>query len=316
MKPYIADLVTNEEVTSYFLISDAPIVRKSKKGTDYLCIKLFDKTGDVDARLWEVPKDLDVSTLKKVIVKVRGQVSEWQDQQQISISQIRIVNGGDEVDMADFFERSVRDPEEMWQELLGIVQDRLTSWGPIQKLLVKVLTENEANFKKAPAAKSVHHNYLGGLLEHTLSMCHTVTIISEKYQLNVDLMVAACVLHDIGKVHELSYEMGTSYTVEGTLIGHIPIGLLLTNKAIEEIDDFPASLKMALLHLIASHHGRLEWGSPKVPLMREAIAFHLVDMLDSQLAICDRVMKAGVGPDGLSEWSKEIGGPLYKLPEA
>ena len=242
-------------------------------------------------------------------------MSSWNDQLQISISQIRIVNGSDDVDMADFFERSARDPEEMWSELLHVVDMNVVD-EKVLTLIRRVLLGNKESFCKAPAAKSVHHNYLGGLLEHTLSMCHTVTIISKKYQLNVDLMVAACVLHDIGKVHELSYEMGTSYTVEGTLIGHIPIGLLLTSKAIEEIDGFPASLRMALLHLVASHHGRLEWGSPKTPLMREAIAFHLVDMLDSQLAICDRVMKAGVGPDGLSEWSKEIGGPLYKLPEA
>jgi 3'-5' exoribonuclease len=257
LKVFISDLIENEEVVSFFLIVDAPQVRKSKKGSDYACIELLDKSGKIDARLWEIPAGLDVNSLKKVIVKVKGQVSSWNDQLQISISQIRIVNGGDDVDMADFFERSARDPEEMWSELLHVVDMNVVD-EKVLTLIRRVLLGNKENFCKAPAAKSVHHNYLGGLLEHTLSMCRTVTIISEKYQLNVDLMVAACVLHDIGKVHELSYEMGTSYTVEGTLIGHIPIGLLLTSKAIEEIDGFPASLRMALLHLVASHHGRLE----------------------------------------------------------
>lgn len=313
MKPYIVDLLPNEEVTSYFLVSDPPQIRKSKKNTDYLCIKLFDKTGEMDARLWDIPKDLDVPSLKRCVVKVKGKVTEWQDQKQLTISQIRLVNGTDQVDMADFFERSERDPEEMWSELMAVVDG--VEDEHIRRLLFYVLKENEVNYKKAPAAKSVHHNYLGGLLEHVLSMCHMAKEIGEHYALNGDLLVAACILHDLGKVRELSYDFGIGYTVEGTLLGHISIGMTIVAKAADSIEDFPATHKMALLHLIASHHGLLEYGSPKVPLMREAIAFHLVDMLDSKMAICNKVLKQGIDPGGLSDWVKEIGGPLYRFPE-
>jgi 3'-5' exoribonuclease len=313
VKSYIKDLVPNEEVTSFFLVSDAPQVRKSKKGTDYLCVKLYDKTGDADARVWDVPKDLDVPALKKCIVKVRGRVETWMDQNQIQISQIRRVTDADEVDLSDFFERSPRDPEDMWKELRGLVggQDN----GHVRQLLFKILDENERDFKRAPAAKSIHHGYLGGLLEHVLSMCWTALALSDRYALDKSLMVAACVLHDVGKTKELSYEMGIAYTVEGTLLGHISMGMEMTSKAIDQTEGFPRDLKMVLLHLIASHHGLLEFGSPKVPLMKEAIAFHLVDMLDSRMAICDRVLKNGIDEQGLSDWSKELGGPLYKMLE-
>ena len=315
MKPYIADLVPNEEITSYFLISDAPIVRKSKKGTDYLCIKLFDKTGDVDARLWEIPKDLEVSALKKVIVKVRGQVTEWQDQQQISISQIRIVNGGDEVDMADFFERSVRDPEEMWSELFHIVDMSIVDEG-VLTLIRRMLLQNKANFCKAPAAKSVHHAYLGGLVEHILDMCNVALPICKNYSLNVDLVLAGCVLHDVGKLFELSYDMGIGYTLEGSMLGHITQGMLLIAKEIDGIENFSAQAKVAILHLVASHHGLLAYGSPRVPLMREAIALNLIDLLSSKMGICARAIKSGINSEGLTDWVKELEGPLWILPEA
>ena len=317
MKTYISDLVLNEEVTSFFMVVDVPQVRKNKRDQDYLCLKLTDKTGEVEARVWDVPPGLDVNSLGKSIVKVRGQVGSWNDQVQVTITQIRKVNGEDAIDMADFFERSERDPEDMYVDLRERLSIHLTN-EYVASLLYKVLAENAQEFKKAPAAKSIHHNYLGGLLEHVLSLCDTCISLSTRYELDLDLMLAACVLHDIGKIRELSYSMGTSYTVEGTLIGHISIGMGMVDRAIRELDevrDFPANLKMAIMHLIASHHGLLEWGSPRVPLMREAVAFHLADMLDSKMATCARILKAGVSDEGLSEWSKEMGGPLWRMPE-
>jgi 3'-5' exoribonuclease len=313
----ICSLVPNQDVASYFLVVDAPQVRKSKRGSDYATMELVDKSGKIDARLWKIPVGLDTNLLKKVIVKVEGRTSEWEGKLQVTVSKIRPICDKDaDVDLADFFERSERDPEEMWQELLGIVQDHCTSWGSIQRLLVRVLTENEASFKRAPAAKHVHHAYIGGLLEHSLSMCRTALLLSKKYGLDQDLLLAGCVLHDLGKVSELSYGMGISYTVHGSLLSHIVIGLEMTGKAIDEIEDFPPNLRIAVLHLIASHHGRLEWGSPKQPLTREAIALHLIDMLDSQMAMCDRLLRDGVDDDGLSAWSKELSGQLWRLPDA
>lgn len=313
MKQMICALVPNQDVASYFLIVDAPQVRKSKRGSDYATMVLEDNSGKIDARLWEVPAGdtFDANSLKRKIVKVEGRTSEWEGKLQVTISKMRPVCDNDvDVAMEDFFERSERDPEEMWTELLSVLDMRIVS-EKVLTLVRRILLENEAAFKRAPAAKHVHQAYIGGLLEHTLSMCKTATLVAEKYRIDLDLLLAGCVLHDVGKISELSYGMGTSYTVPGSLLGHIVIGLEMTSKAIDEIEGFPPNLRISVLHLIASHHGRLEWGSPKQPLMREAIALHLIDMLDSQMAICDRLLRDGVDDDGLSAWSKELGGQLF-----
>jgi 3'-5' exoribonuclease len=312
MKTYVKDLEVNSEVVSYFLVVDLPQVRKSKKDTDYWCFKLVDKTGEVDARLWEVPQGLEPSTFQKTFVKVRGQVSEWAGQKQVAVSQIRQVGADDPVDPVDFFQRSEREPEEMFSELMQIVGG--VEGGYIRTLLFNILKKNKEKFCLAPAAKSIHHNYLGGLLEHSLSLCKTSLMLSDRYNLNRDLMVAACILHDIGKVKEMSYSMGIGYTIEGSLLGHISIGMVEVATAMDDLGEFPGELRIAILHLIASHHGALAWGSPRVPLMREAIAFHLCDMIDSKMAICDRVLKDGISPEGLGAWSKELEGQLWVGP--
>lgn len=317
MKPMVAELVTNEECLSFFLLEEDPQVRLSKKNKEYLCLKLQDKTGIVEGRVWDIPQGLDIATLKQgAFVKVRGQVSEWQEQKQLSISQIRPMSQDDwvEVELGDFFERSAREPGDLFRELAKLVKTEV--WDKyVEELLVAVLHKNEEKLLLAPAAKSVHHCYVGGLLEHVLSMCHTAVALSDHYSLNKDLMIAACVLHDIGKIRELTFPVGIGYSLEGTLIGHISIGMQMVSDEIAQIDNFPQDKKIAILHLVASHHGLLAYGSPKVPMMREAIAFHLVDMLDSKLAICARVLKKGTNDLGLSEWSKYLDSFIWKGPE-
>jgi 3'-5' exoribonuclease len=311
----ICSLVPNQEVASFFLIADLPQVRKSKKGSDYMCLELVDASGKVDARLWDVPAGLDVNSLKKVIVKIKGMTSEWDGKLQISISQIRKVEESDGVNLGDFFERSERDPEEMWKELRHILATNLTEI-PVVQLLSAILKENEVNFKRAPAAMKVHHAYLGGLLEHVLDMCKVAIPICENYGLSKDLVLAGCVLHDVGKCFELTYDFGIGYSIEGTLIGHIGQGMVLASEAIGKVEGFPQQMKMAIMHLIASHHGMLQYGSPKVPLMREAIALNLIDLMSSKMGICARATKVGISAEGLTEWVKELDGPLYKLPES
>ena len=311
MKQMICTLVPNQEVASFFLIADLPQVRKSKKGSDYCCLELVDKSGKVDARLWDVPVGLDVNSLKKVIVKVRGMTSEWDGKLQVSISQIRKVEEADGVDLGDFFERSERDPEEMFSELMQIVGG--VANGYVRQLLFDILRENEVRFKRAPAAMKVHHVYIGGLLEHVLDMCKVAIPICENYGLSKDLVLAGCVLHDVGKCFELTYDFGIGYSVEGTLIGHISQGMVLTSEAIRKIDGFPSQMRMAILHLVASHHGLLAYGSPKVPLMREAIALNLVDLLSSKMGICARAVKSGISAENLTEWVKELEGPLFVM---
>lgn len=309
MKPYVVDLVVNEEVTSFFLVSEAPQVRKSKRGSDYLCIKLQDKTGGIDGRVWDIPAALEIDKLiPGAIVKVQGQVTAWNEENQIGIKQIRFAVESDQVEVGDFYERSERDPVDMFEDLCSMIQ--LPDNDSVRTLLSHLLIDNRDKLLFAPAAKTVHHNYIGGLLEHMLSLCQTALVISKRYKLRTDLMLAACVLHDIGKIHELTYPV-ISYSVEGTLLGHIQIGFDMVSKAMDQIQEFPPVLRMEVLHMIVSHHGQLEWGSPKLPLMREAIAFHLIDMVDAKMAMCDRAIKKKVNADGMTDWVKELGGPIF-----
>lgn len=312
MKAYISDLVANEEVISFFLVSELPQVRKTKKDKPYLCLKLQDKTGDLECRMWDIPTTLDPNSLVAgSIVKVQAMVSVWNDENQLQISQMRLTNESDELELGDFYERSERPPAEMLSELIDVVANSLPAESQIKHLIWKVLEQNRSAFLEAPAGKSVHHNYIGGLLEHVLSLCHTAQVVSPRYGLRLDLMLAACIFHDIGKVRELTYPV-MGYTVEGNLIGHVSIGMMMVAKAMDEVGDFDPKLRIEVMHLIVSHHGLLEWGSPKIPLMKEAIAFHLIDAMDAKMAICDRAFKKGVDAQGLTEWSKSLGGPLYR----
>lgn len=318
MKTYVSDLKVNCEVESYFLLVDVPQVRVSKKDEQYLVFKLVDKTGEVDARMWQVSKDLEPETLAGSIVKIRGSVSEWSGQLQVSVSKMRkIAEETDEVDIADFFERSERDPEDMFDELMDVVQTLesgfcLANGGDKLLILVSnIVIRYKESLKRAPAAKSVHHNYIGGLLEHVLSSIYLAQSVAQLYKLDSSLMVTGVILHDIGKIFELDVTMGIKYTIEGRLLGHISQGMMMVADEMRKIEKFPQVLRVSILHLIASHHGLLEWGSPKIPLMREAIALHLIDMIDSRLAICNRVLKNGLSQEGLSEFSKELGGQLF-----
>lgn len=311
----ISELKVGDLTTGFYFVSDLPILRKSKKNTDYLCLVLQDKSGTIDARLWDVPPGTTAQQYKAKFVKVRGEVSEWNEEKQLKVDQIRFCDVSDNLNMGDFFERSERDPSEMLAELRRLLVDEIDGDHPLLKLCLIVLKKNEERLLVAPAGKSVHHAYIGGLLEHVLSMCRSALLISSHYDLDKALMLSACVLHDIGKIYELTFPIGIGYSTEGTLLGHISIGMELVAREIRLIEHFPDSTRMAILHLIASHHGLLEYGSPKVPLMKEAIAFHVVDMLDAKMAICDKTVKKGIDENQLTEWSRELGGPLYVLPE-
>ena len=313
MKAYISDLKINDDATTYFLVLDSQ-VRRTKADKPYLVMNLGDKTGQVEGRLWDIPADLSLKT--NDFIKVQADVSEWNGSTQLTVRKLRVVAQSqfeaEGIELGDFLERSKRDPKEMWDELNALLGDYLANYY-LDALVGEVLSQHREAFCKAPAGKSIHHNYVGGLLEHTLSLCKLTLQISDLYQLDTSLMLTACCLHDVGKLVELSYAAAIEYTVEGTLLGHICIGMEVISKAIDAIPSFPHPLKVCVLHMVASHHGLLEYGSPKIPLMKEAIAFHLCDMLDSRMAICDRTLEKGINEKGLSEWSRELGGPLFKL---
>lgn len=255
----------------------------TKAGKPYDNVTLQDKTGTLSAKIWDVNSAgiEDFDSLDYVYVV--GDVTMFQGAPQLNIKRIRKVGEG-EFDPADYLPVSSKDIGQMYQELLKFVKNLQN---PYLKALTEMFFENEtfaARFKNHSAAKSVHHGFVGGLLEHTLSVTQNCDFISMQYPfLNRDLLLTAAMLHDIGKLDELSTFPENDYTDAGQLLGHITIGAMQIRNQIAKIPDFPVRLANELLHCILAHHGELEYGSPKKPALVEAIALSMADNLDAKM---------------------------------
>ena len=283
---YIADLASFDEgklFDGFFLVLTRQ-QRVTKTGKPYLNLILGDKTGQLEGRIWDpgdprIAKDFD----KGDIVKARGSASRFDDRQQMKIDQLRLALDT-EVEKSDMLPSTTQDVAGLWRQLLSFA-DSLAN--PDLKLLLTTVladpTLAEA-YREAPAAKQLHHAWLGGLLEHVVSLLTLADRVVPHYPLiDRDLVITGIILHDIGKVRELSWEVGFEYTVEGILLGHIQMGVALTEKIIATLPDFPPRLKTLVLHMILSHHGKLEFGSPKLPMIPEALMLNFLDDLDAKM---------------------------------
>ena len=309
---FISDLEPNKVITTTFLVK-VKEVRAKKTGEPYLSLTLGDKSGSLDAKMWDNVAEVEPTFDRDDFVKVRGLVQLFRNRQQLTVHRIRRCQES-EVEYGDYFPKTTRDVEQMFGELLALV-DRIGN-PHLKKLLENLLNDSEfaLKFKQAPAAKSLHHAWLGGLLEHTLSLCQLCQGMARHYPgLDQDLLLAGAVLHDIGKTEELSYSRSFAYTTEGQLLGHMILELDLVNRKVAEIEDFPPRLKTLIQHLIISHHGEYEFGSPKLPMFPEALVLHCLDNLDSKLASMQDLIAGDTNPD--SEWTAYypmFGRPLFK----
>ncbi len=278
---FAADLRPQTQVRTTFLIQ-ARERKIARTGNAYLDLELRDLSGVVRAKLWDCdryPLEFEVDD----IVEVEGVVEDYQGTAQIRVRKI-IKCSAEQVDLADYFPRSRCDPAEMHTALLDRI--RGVPEGPIRSLLLSVMEDPSISekFKKAPAAMSYHHAFLGGLLEHVLSLVQLGDRVCDHYEfLRRDLVLAGLVLHDLGKIEELSFSSGFRYSTRGQLLGHISIGLEMVQEKMRCIPDFPPDLKDQLEHMILSHHGKLEFGSPKEPMFPEALLIHFLDEIDSKL---------------------------------
>jgi 3'-5' exoribonuclease len=287
---YVSDLKPNQVFTATFLVH-VKDVRQKKSGEPYLSLLLGDRTGDLDAKMWDNVAEVIDTFKRDDFVKVKGLLQIFQNRPQLTIHKIAPVQD-DEVDFADYFPASERDPMEMFAELRGIVAEMQNPH--LRALLDSFLDDQPFArlYRTAPAAKHVHHAYLGGLIEHVLSVCHLCRMAATHYSyVDVDLLLTGAVLHDIGKVAELTYARSFGYSSEGQLLGHIIIGLRLLHDKLQRFPEFPAKLRVLVEHMLVSHHGELEYGSPKVPLFPEALLLHHLDNLDSKME-CMRGMVA------------------------
>ena len=280
--PYVSDLKPNQVVTTTLLVHIKD-VRQKKSGEPYLSLLLGDRTGEVDAKMWDNVTDVIDTFQRDDFIKVKGLLQVFQNRPQLTIHKMaRVLDT--EIDFADYFPASTRDPAEMFAELRGFVAGIQNTH--LRTLLDAFLDDEPLArmYRIAPAAKHVHHAYLGGLIEHVLSVCNLCRATAAHYKyVDLDLLVTGAVLHDVGKVAELTYDRSFGYSTEGQLLGHIIIGLRLLHEKLQRFPDFPAKLRVLVEHMIVSHHGELEFGSPKVPLFPEALLLHHLDNLDSKM---------------------------------
>ncbi len=288
--PFVSDLKPNQVITTTFLVHGKD-VRQKKSGEPYLSLLLGDRTGEVDAKMWDNVAEVMETFERDDFVKVKGLLQVFQNRLQLTIHKMSRVLDGD-VSLADYFPASERNPEEMFAELRGIAAG---IGNPQLRALLDAFLDDQPlarMYRTAPAAKHVHHAYLGGLIEHVLSLCNLSRMMATHYSyIDIDLLLTGVILHDIGKVAELTYDRSFGYSSEGQLVGHIAIGLRFLHEKLQRLPDFPPKLRVLVEHMILSHHGELEFGSPKLPQFPEALLLHHLDNLDSKME-CMRALAA------------------------
>jgi 3'-5' exoribonuclease len=286
---WVKDIRKDDKIKGLYLIK-AKKRLATKKGDPYLSVTLADRTGDIEAKIWERVEELDPLFKDGDVLEIEASAGCYMDQVQLTISRMRVP--ADPVDPCFFLESCPRDAAEMLASLRNVLKEIANPH--LKSLSDRFLSDHlfVTLFKKAPAAKNFHHGYLGGLLEHTLSVCEMVLPVASHYpELDKDLLLTGAFLHDIGKVKELSFERKIDYTDEGRLLGHIILGVSMVEEKLGSMKNFPPELELRLKHLILSHHGEYEFGSPKRPKCLEAFALHLIDDLDAKMNGLDRFMK-------------------------
>jgi 3'-5' exoribonuclease len=286
---WVREIQENDKVTGLYLakVKRAAVTRK---GDPFLTITLADRTGELEARVWDRVETLASLFKEGDILDIKGHASTYRNRIQLTLTDLKVAEDGGDPTL--FLESTPKDVNEMMRALRAI--NKGMQEGPLKALVNGFLSDRRflSLFKKAPAAKNFHHNYIGGLLEHTLSVCQMGRNLSMHYgQLDGDLLVTGAFLHDIGKIRELHYDRRIDYSDEGRLLGHLVLGVAMVDEKIFALENFPRDQANLVKHLILSHHGQLEFGSPKRPKFLEAFALHLIDDMDAKMNGLGRFME-------------------------
>ena len=276
-------LSPTEKFESIFLVQAKDVRHKKSSGDQYLSLRLADRTGALDAKMWDNVSLFADKFEEHDLVTVRGKVQVYNGNLQIIVHRIESIPDS-EASLADFIPHTERDIEAMYAEVLATIENFENQH--LKRLMGSIFKNSKfaAAYKRAPAARSMHHACIGGLLEHVSSVVKLAVLVSSHYDdIDRDLLVSGVLLHDLGKIRELTSGPSFEYTDEGRLLGHIAIGSAWIGRRCDEISGFPPRLKSLLLHMVLSHHGKLEFGSPQVPQFAEALALHYIDDLDSKL---------------------------------
>ncbi len=297
-KFYISQIRPHRTVHCQLLLSEKEL-RTAKSGNAYLTVKLTDKTGQIVGRMWERAEQAYQDIAVGEVVSLQARSELFRNELQLNISEMHPV-AASEVDPADYLPQCPLDADDLWEELKRITASVNRTW--YRKLLVQVTMDGElmARFKKAPAAKTIHHAYLGGLLEHSVSVARLVDRLCDHYgslDLDRDLLVTAALLHDIGKIDELTYDLIIDYSDVGRLIGHTVLGCQIVERQVRSMKRFPEADAVLLMHLILSHHGQAEFGAASVPMTREAFLLHYADDVDAKMNHLSRLLNGDTEDD-------------------
>jgi 3'-5' exoribonuclease len=272
----------NKIITSSFVVASKQVKAK-KNGEPYLALILADRSGQIEAKMWDNVDEFIAVFEQDDFLKVKGLVNKYKNRFQLTIHKLRRMDEAD-IDFTDYLPKTSKDIGELWRTLTEFVA---TFQNPHLKSLVELFmadSEIAERYRNAPAAKTLHHAYIGGLLDHVVSLFRSCDLMSRNYpQINRDLLLTGAFLHDIGKIQELTYNRAFSYSTRGQLLGHMIIELEMLQAKLSQLPGFPEELKILLEHMIISHHGQYDFGSPKLPMFPEALMLHYLDDLDSKM---------------------------------
>lgn len=313
--PLLKELKEGDPFLGHLLALEAAF-KVSARGSEYLELRLGDASGDLKAFLWDVRAiegEMDLIRPDSFL-KVKGTATSFNGRLQLKLDKVRFAPDDEVGDLSRFFPTSARPVEDMLEELDGLIRSIRDPW--LRPLLAALLQEDpdlRQAFARAPAAKSLHHVFLGGLLEHTLSVAAAAEHLCAHYRsLNRDLLMTGVLLHDLGKTLELRFERSFGYTDEGNLLGHIFMETERVRQAMEAVPSFPVELRLQLTHLLLSHHGRLEFGSPVLPRTPEALVLHYLDDLDGKLDTMLRTISEDTGETSWTPTIRSLERPAYK----
>jgi 3'-5' exoribonuclease len=312
---YVRDAAQHENkvITTTFVVA-AKQIKPKKTGDLFIALTLADRTGQLEAKVWDNVQDcLDVFE-QDDFIKVKGLLNKYNNRYQLTVHKLRRCEEH-EVDFADYLPKTDKDIDQLWQTLKDYVESFQNEY--LKSLLRAFMsdTEIETRYKCAPAAKSLHHAFVGGLLDHVVSLFRSCDLTSRNYpQIDRDLLMSGAFLHDIGKLRELSYARSISYTTSGQLLGHMIIELEMLQQKITLVPGFPPELKILLEHMIISHHGQYEFGSPKLPMFPEALMLHYLDDLDSKMeSMRAQFEREAESDDPWTSYNPSLGRPLLNV---
>lgn len=309
--PRLGDLRDGDGFEGFYVVRESSF-QTAVNGKNYIRMTIADASASLMANLWDANRELFQLCPSGCIIKLQGVAENYKGKSQVRLIRFRPAHDS-EVDLDSFLPRSRHDPEAMRAEILSLIESMEDA---DYRALADAFFRDEAlmkQFLRAPAARDLHHAFLGGLLEHTLGIARMADEFSRKARIDRDLLLLGALLHDIGKVHELSAKFAIEYTTRGKLLGHLVIGAEMAAERAAAIPNFPADKLYLIQHLILSHHGRHEYGSPVLPKVPEAFALHHLDNLDAKVETANRLLDAIGDPEqSWTDYSRALETQLYR----